>query len=321
MPIMERANPMGGTNSNTLLNAYQAWGTDVEGMTTEEALTYTGLAGWGQHLVEPTIIDADGTVYPAANHRHIVANIPGVGPKVLGSVTDRYQPVDNETAFTPLLDSLQGGGFQPVTMGAWDGGRSAFALFRTPEGTTPINGDPVEHYFLATKRNDGQGGISGYPTAIRARCANEIGGIIRRATQALRVHHTRRADQRFMEQVEVLLGVTSEWDRGLAVQVREMQARKVTKRQFTDKVVPEVIGRPRADKPGNAQTTWDQQFDAIVSHWNSDTAPEGQTAWRAWNAVSEWEQHYRSDNAEVMAKHVLQNVQPYSRRALAVLTA
>ena len=48
--------------------------------------------------------------------------------------------------------------------GAWNNGKSAFALFRTPGGAVLPGGDKIDPFLLVTKRNDGMGGITAHPT-------------------------------------------------------------------------------------------------------------------------------------------------------------
>jgi hypothetical protein len=314
----------------TLLNPYQMIGTDVKGMTTAEALKHAGLSGWNQRLVTPmiyddstTTIDEDGHVkvalIEAGGLRVNVADLPG-GTAVLGAVTKAYEPIQLEDAFTPLLDGFGEAGLTPSILGAYDNGRAAFILFDVPNGTAAIGGDDVTCSLLVAKRNDGKGGILSYPTAERVRCANQINGLIHGTEAAIRVRHTRNADPFIVQQAERLLGITQDWNTLLTTAIEDLQKVEVTKKDFVTNIVPKVLG-PQPSEEGRSLSIWDRKFDEIVSTWDGPVAVQENNAWRALNTFTEWEQHHRTSDELRMATAVLKGSQPYTARALALLTA
>lgn len=308
------------TNSPvTLLNSYQKFGTEIpEGMTTAEALDLAGMTGWNQRLVEPEIVDGLQRYNPR-NHRFVVADLP-TGPRVLGAVTEAYRPIQIEEAFMPLMDGFKEQGLIPMIVGAYDDGGAAFVQFSVPDCLRSVGGDEIRTTLVLAKRNDGTGAVLGFPTAERIMCANQLGSIAKKHKPMIAVRHTRNADPYVTQTAERLLGIAQDWDAILGEEVERLASMPMTMPEFVDDFVPALLG-PRPDDEGRSQTIYNNKFHAIIDAWNSPVAASGDTAWRAWNAVSEFEQHHRTQDTDRMARAVLHGRQPLSDRALALLTA
>jgi hypothetical protein len=303
----------------TLRNPYQLFGTEVpEGMTAAEALDMAGLSGWNQRLIEPIVTDGL-TEYPAGKHRFNVADLP-IGPRVLGAVKESYRPIQNEEAFLPLLDGFQGKGLTPLILGAYDNGAASFIQFLLPDGGTgTMGGDEVKSTLIVAKRNDGTGAVLGYPASERIRCANELSGIAKKNRPVISVRHTRHADPYVVQTAERLLGITEDWDGMLRREVERLASVPLTYADFLDSFVPALLGdRPEDD--GRGRTIYENKAEALADAWHSPVSPEGDTGWRAWNAVSYFEQHARTTNESRMALSVLHGRQPLTDKAMALLS-
>jgi hypothetical protein len=305
----------------TLANAYQKMGTQVPaGMSAADALLLAGMAGWNQRLVEPVVFDEDGT-YPAGKHRYVVADLP-TGPRILGPVLETYRPIQIEEAFVPLMDGFADAGLTPLVLGAYDDGKAAFIQFSVPEGLHTWGGDAIATTVLLTKRNDGTGAIKGFPDVERIACANAIRGVTRKVLPVVNVRHTKSADPYVAQTAERLLGITQDWNEAVGQEIDRLAATPMTVRHYADVFVPKVLG-DRPEDAGRSQTIFDRQFDELVATWNSPVHVEGDSAWRAINAISEFEQHHRlipgEKNEIRMARAVLNNRQPLTARALALL--
>jgi hypothetical protein len=309
---------MTSTITPVLTSAYQKFGTGIpEGTSALEALEAAGMTGWNQRLVVPEIVEG-GIRYPAGGLRVNVADTP-IGPRVMGVVKEGYRPIQIEEAFLPLMDGFGNYGLQPMVVGAWDDGRAAYIQFRVP-GSSTGSADPISTTLLVTKRNDGTGAVRAYPVAERVACANQIDGIAKSHRVVVAVRHTRHADPYVTQTAERLLGLVNDWDEILRTEIEHLQRIPVSYADFADRIVPAVLGE-RPEEEGRGQTIYDNKFAAIVDSWSSPVAAEGDDAWRAWNAFSEWEQHHRTTAEARMARAVLADRQPLSDRALAVLTA
>lgn len=307
-------------NNNTLLNGYQKIGAQVYGMSTSEALESAQMTGWNQRLVEPMIYD--GTDLITSDHRFNIGDVP-LGPDgekkktVLGGVLKTYKVMQNEEVLTPLIDSFRQGGMNIDTVGSFDDGKAVFAAFRLPE--VNLAGENIGGYIVCTKRNDGGGAARATAVKYRIWCANQLTGIAKRTRPVVSVRHTRNADPMVMQQAEVLLGLTSEWDRELAREIERLQKVTVSKERYIKEIVPAVLAMPRPEERGRSQTIFDRKFDELVAAWSSPVHAEGNTGFRAYSAITEWEQHHRSTNQRLLAEAAINERQPATARALAVL--
>jgi hypothetical protein len=308
--------------SNTLLNPYQKMGTNVSGMTTDQALEHCGLTGWNQRLIAATVADPEtGLIYDAAGLRLNVADVPGRGRVVLGAVRADYAPVQNERPLGLITDELRKA-FDPLVMGAYEDGRKVFALYQWQGAESRLAARDVKPYLLVTKGNDGRGAIVATATGERAICANMIASIMRGAGRghSISVRHTVSADVVLSANTASQLAERWAVDAGTAAE--RLDGQRITRRQYLAKVVPAVIGTPKPDQPGRGRTRWHNTFDALADMWDApQQTVEDATAWRAYNAVSQWEQHARGSNDVGRATAVMAGRQPYTRRALAALAA
>lgn len=305
----------------TLKNPYQKFGTVVpEGTTAAEALDLAGLSGWNQRLLQPLVMDG-GKEYPVGKHRFNVADLP-IGQRILGPVLESYRPIQNEEAFIPLMDGFADAGLTPIVVGAYDDGKASFIQFSIPKGLHTWGGDEIATTVLLHKRNDGTGAIKGFPNFERIFCANQINCLAKGTIPVITVRHTRHADPYVAQTAERLLGITHDWTLEIAATAADLQRTPMTVRHYADKFVPGVLG-DRPDDEGRSQTIYDRQFDELVAAWNSPVHADGDNAWRAINAVTEFEQHHRlipnERNEERLARAVLNNRQPLTARALHLL--
>lgn len=291
---------MRNTNTISLHNVYQKIGTPIpEGMIPSEALQYAGLAGWDQRTVTPTVL-AGTEFVDVGNARVLIADIPQkdgtVKPTLLGhGITSQYTPIQHEEAYLPVLDGFGEAGLVPDTMGAWNNGRRSYALFRLPEGRGEVRTSEggVGSYILVDKHNDGKGAVVASVVSERVWCANMITSLLRGAVPAVRVRHTRSGDPYVLATAQSLLGLADEWAVQLGKEIRRLETTTMTRSKWVDKVVPTLLG-DRPEEKGRSQSIFDRKFYELVGSWDSSTAPEDATAWRGYNAVTEYLQHTRT---------------------------
>jgi hypothetical protein len=308
-------------NANTLLNPYQAMGTEIpNGMSVEEAWEYTQTGGYNVRLMKPVLMDEDGTI-DVGDHRLIVGDVPSEkdGSRVktvLGASKKGYGCFQWEQLSQPWVSALDGEGVKLTHMGAHDGGRAMYAAFDLPNGT--MFGGEIRQFLLLKTRHDGSGSAVAAVVDERTWCANMINMLLRKGKNVISLRHTRNADPYLMQQVEVILGISEQWQADLAREVRELQSQPVTRKQFTSVVIPGVLGERPTEK-GRSQSIFDRKFDEIAAAWYSPVAAEGDTAWRAYNAITEHEQHRRTSNVRRMAEATAAGRVPMEKRVVEVL--
>ena len=314
-------------NTNTLLNPYQKFGAPVDpNLSNEENLAAAGLTDVNLRLITPSLTDEYGLPIDVGNIRHIVGNfvVPGSNgarvPVVTGTATTAYNPFQPPEVLLPLMEGFENLGLTLDILGQYDNGKAYYAVYRLPAGTVVKGADRVLPYIVATNRNDGSGSARAYAVAERASCANMINSLAKNGKKVLAVRHTRNANPYLMQQVEEVLGITRDWGQELATEIAALEQKFVSQRTYTDRVLPALLGE-RPDEKGRSQTIFDRKFNELVASWDSPVAAEGDTAWRAYNAVTEWEQHHRTGNDRVMAEAVLNGRTPMEDKVVKVLAS
>ena len=100
-----------------------------------------------------------------------IANTRNTDGKVFGIVSNRYNIVQNEDAFS-FTDSLIGGDVKYETAGSLREGKTVWLLAKMPE--KKILGDKVDPYICFTNSHDGFGAVKVCMTPVRVVCNNTL---------------------------------------------------------------------------------------------------------------------------------------------------
>lgn len=275
-------------------------------MTAREALEAAHLAGWNvrkmplQVALEP-VVTADGVSTPAPlsvpDHYATVRDNPIIPGRidVLGVVGSKYEPLQNEASCDLLNALTDQGGAVFETAGALRGGRETFVTMKLPEAMTfdGVDGskDRTEFYLAALNSHDGTSAFRFLVTPVRIVCANTQSAAIREAKASFAIRHTGGARLAIAEAREALR-LTWRYVKAFEDEAAELYARPMDidqMRAFTDQLLAVDAATTVATK-----NTRSQQSRAIVKLWTSSptVAPIANTRWAAYNAVTEYIDHY-----------------------------
>lgn len=214
---------------------------------------------------------------------------------VLGVVGSKYEPLQNE-ASADLLNALTDqGGAVFETAGALRGGRETFVTMKLPESMSfdGIDGskDRTDFYLAALNSHDGTSAFRFLVTPVRIVCANTQSAAIREAKASFAIRHTGGARIAIQEAREALR-LTWKYIKAFETEAAELYAQPMDldqMRAFTDDLL-NVESAPTAV----TKNTRRQQARAIVKLWTSSPtiAPITETKWAAYNAVTEYVDHY-----------------------------
>lgn len=224
--------------------------------------------------------------------------------KVLGVVGPSYIPLQNEEA-KDWFKPFESAGFVEVeTAGSLDEGRKVFFLCKIRENSIlRIKGDDiVEKYVLLSNSHDGTLAVRVGFTPIRVVCANTLAIAHNcEASKLLRVKHTSgiRAN---LDQIRDIMNLANQAFEATADQYRFLASKEINSKDL-EKYVKVVFCDPKAIIKADEDSKLGQRILSKViplfqqGRGNDMEGVKG-TYWAAYNAVTEYLQHEKGDNAE-----------------------
>jgi phage/plasmid-like protein (TIGR03299 family) len=274
-------------------------------MDAETALAAAHLAGWNVRKAkivvpqEPVITD-DGVTTPAPlpvdDHYATVRTNPITGNlDVLGVVGSKYEPVQNEESCALLNALTDESGAVFETAGALRGGRETFVTMRLPESMTfdGVDGskDRTDFMLAALNSHDGSSKFRFLVTPIRIVCANTQTAAIEAAAASWGIRHTGGA-RAAIQEARTALKLSWRYMQAFEHEAAQLYAQPMDLDQMRA-FAAELVEVDKADSR-TAATNRSQRASAIVKLWTSSptVAPIAGTKWAAYNAVTEYVDHY-----------------------------
>lgn len=253
--------------------------------TTEEAILAAKL-DWEVKKV-PNYVHVDGR-YIETESRSIV-RMSERGPIILGTVSDRYEPVQNREAFTVFDRLMQESGYTYETAGAVKNGRKVWILARAAEGAR-VGDDDIRQYVAIITSHDGTMNLRLLPTAVRIVCNNTLTWALQRGEEeGFTLRHTPSIHEKL--DIAAKLLAATQMSFAQAVQVfSHMQDTRIEPAEairYWERVIPSL--RRRGDS-----NSWRLAFDNIANAFLYGRGNKGETLWHAYNAMTEWVDHIRN---------------------------
>lgn len=258
-----------------------------DALDTQEALQYSGLAGWNLTKQPVFVGNAEDGFTQIPSRFAIVRE---TDRRALGVVGDWYRIVHNEQAFS-WMDSLLGGeGFHYKTAGSLRGGQVVWLLAKAPFDVD-LPDSRIESYVLLTNTHDGSGAVTAAITPVRVVCMNTLVAALGSARAAVKIRHTESAESKLSEAQKVL-GLARGAAERLRKSAEKLAGTKVSGyewQQFLERLVP-----VEADSSKFADTRAQNVRQAIDAIYNGDAFGQREiqgTAWGAYNAVVAYNDH------------------------------
>lgn len=252
--------------------------------TAEEAIQSAGL---DYHVSLASLSTVDGIPIPKAR-----AVIRDDAKSILGVVSERYVPVQNEEAFG-FLDAVVGdSGLAYHTAGALGQGEKIFLLAKLPRTIRVKQSDDlVDQFLLLSNAHDGTAALRVLFTPIRVVCQNTLSIALSRGQgEGISVRHQGDIASKVLEAQRIL---------GLATRFfgdAEEKINHLAKTYPTAKQLEEYFERLCPD-PEEGQDISGAQKKRAEFHrlyeegMGNDAAPIKHTLWAAYNAVTESVDH------------------------------
>ena len=238
----------------------------------------------------PGKLPGNEAIVEAPNHRVIVRTDTGAA---LSIMSDRYQIVQNEEAWD-WADSILGkGGAHYHTAGALRDGRVQWILAERPGKIEIVPGDTLDPFILLTNSHDGSLPLQVHPTSIRTICANTVEAALARGKSYVSIRHTASVHRR-MQDAEKALRMGDEQFKVMTQGAQLLSRTRMTLWQMGE-FTQRLLGiNPDAKHKVNAHTEAAESMinELFVVGRGQDIPGVNNTAWAAYNAVTEYVDYY-----------------------------
>ncbi|UGS26344.1 DUF945 domain-containing protein [Microbacterium resistens] len=216
----------------------------------------------------------------------------------LGTVGSHYTPIQNEEHAELLNALVDESGAHFETAGSLRGGRETFITMKMPD-TMQVGGkDAVDLNLVALNSHDGNSAFRFLVSPVRVVCANTQAAAIRSAKATFSIRHTGKAGRELQEAREAL-GLTWKYVEAFQAEAEALLARRYTNKQF-DAYAAQLFG---ITDEGKASKRAIQNRDGLISLYRDSDTLTGirGTRWGAYQAVTEYVDHYAPANGEDQA--------------------
>lgn len=288
------------------VSAWHKLGTPVgSAMTVDQALDAAHLRGWNVRPIPLTAsvveLTDDGDVVrkdlQVPDKNLVVRRNPITGAtEPLGVVGNRWTPFQNEDTTGVLSALVDEGGAHIETAGALNGGRDTFVTMRMPGHmvfTSPITGAPdvTDLYISVLNNHSGTAPFRALITPIRIVCANTQRLAEKAAASTVSLRHTGSISGRIAE-IRHLLGLTFAYQ-----EVFEQEMAALVDKQIDDDKMLHALNRLWEIDDASSDRTRSKrggEVSEVMSLYQSSAtvAPFRGTAFGAYNAVTEWADHF-----------------------------
>lgn len=265
-------------------------GTKVEGaMTAQEALVKGGL-DWEVKL-EPAKVTFNGKTSLVPGKFVPVRTSDG---RPLGVVGASYRPVQNIAALNFMDDIIGRGEAHYQSVGNLGNGSLIWMLAQIPSTSTAV--DKIERYLLMSTSHNGVSPVMVAAIDFRIWCANQIQAAIRKAKNKFRIRHTTNVELKMAEarkafdgSVHYFNSMDEIFDKLKEIKFTETQLLALVEKVFALEAAEDARSKRQVNRLEGIQ----EQI-VNLSHSGMGTHLPGVkgTAWGAYNAVTEYLDHY-----------------------------
>jgi len=211
----------------------------------------------------------------------------------LGIVTKKYKIIQNVEAFD-FFDNVVGEGKAIYhTAGALGLGERIWTLAKLPKDLV-IKKEVVEQYLLLTNSHDGKSSLKMYFTPVRVVCQNTLMMSLRDASSGISIRHTGNIKSK-VEEAQRVLDIATVFYSDFEKIAEKFVATKMDVKK-TEDYFDQVLDIKENDDDNYTRVT-NQKADLLSIYENgkgNDRPEVRHTLWTAFNAVTEYTDHFRT---------------------------
>ena len=233
----------------------------------------------------PVVMSRDSSYYEIDGYQAIHRTDTG---KVFAVMTDRYEIVQNENAWTFMDSALGPGKAHYHTAGALRDGRVVWILAKLDGIAEIVKDDPVEKYLLLVTSHDGSLALQIHTTPVRVVCGNTMTAALARGRQYISIKHTASVHRRIEEAQKALAKGEAYFD-DMVAEARQFSRHLMTDKDMTAFAKALLKIYPTSHKVNSQTEAAEREINElfIVGRGQDNPLVRG-TAWAAYNAVTEY---------------------------------
>jgi len=259
-------------------------------MTSSEAIKEAGL-DWDVALkpIQISIPHTFGRAQTIPTHRAVVRSDNN---QVLGVVGNRYTPIQNSTAFKFMDGLVEDGSMQYHTVGNLKDGKKIWLLGQTGSFDV-VPGDQVDKFLFLWNSHDGSSALRCIFTTIRVVCQNAVRAAFRNQIgDGVRVQHSRNIDTNLVSAKDIL-GFSQTNFKEFETFSKHMASKQINTAMLNALAQNLFPDPPPKVKQPSVEKNRNQIIRLFEEGQGNDAANVRGTAWAAFNAVSEYNNHYK----------------------------
>ncbi|MHA1592407.1 MAG: DUF932 domain-containing protein [Candidatus Heimdallarchaeaceae archaeon] len=268
---------------------------NIDGVkTAEEAISVGGL-DWKVDLRNLYLSgdkDVDGIPVIGRQVKNRFGVVRDTDNEVLGIVTRAYKPIQNRECFSFFDGIVEQNLAKYIGVGQLDNGRRIFIVAEMPN-SLQVKGDEVRKALFLSSSHDGTSSVSVSLRAYRLICSNGLVAEIPGQRSEVRIQHSSQYQTRFSQAREVL-GIAESYYKQLEIVFNQLVDTRFSREDmqgFTEDLFPAT-----EDVNGNLRVTVQRKRirEKVNDLFVSGIGNNGETAWDAYNATTEYVDHWRN---------------------------
>ncbi len=252
-----------------------------------DALEMSGL-NWRVSL-RPLAVEAGGGRWVDGQER--LGVVRHTDNRVLGVVSQRYRPIQNEEAFDFVDQLLGGGDIRYEAAGSLGQGKTVWLLARMTSEHC-IVGDRIDPYLLFTNSHSGKASVKALMTPVRVVCANTLNLALHGAPRTWTAAHVGDIFRKVSGARETL-GLARSYMEHLSKKAGTLAGIPIDENRW-NRIVNELIPIPPSSSKPRKQNIYLLRNDLRERRRAKDLANYANTGWDSLNAVADHVAHVPS---------------------------
>ena len=212
--------------------------------------------------------------------------------ELLGVATDKYQIVQNKNAFS-FFDTVVGEG-QAIyhSAGALGKGERIWILAKLPNDIYVNDNDKVEKYLCLTNSHDGKSSLRMYFTPVRVVCQNTLNMSMSDAKNGISIRHSGNIKMK-IDEARKILNISINYYQQFEETIKKFETIDMQKDSL-NKYFDTLLGINDNEEVSTRKENIKHDLVGLFEHGKGQKIGNKHSLWKAYNAVTEFVDHYRT---------------------------